>query len=200
MSKRAERAPERARAVWRWLTLAAKTSAILGLSACAAAPSPHRTAAAPAEQSAEGSGASRRSEPLAGTEAGEYADSDAPRGPLEESAPESESPPPLGRGTTGGDASSLPRAMLEPELPMPSLDGARRDHERLLAFEGDLASHLQLARCPGALDLRDRICDLSERICEIAEANPDEEQVQEQCEDGQARCDRARDSVAGRCP
>lgn len=47
--------------------------------------------------------------------------------------------------------------------------------------------------------LQDNVCALSERICAIAARFPADDPVRGRCADGQARCRRARDTVAPHC-
>ncbi|MCB9599706.1 MAG: hypothetical protein H6720_05050 [Sandaracinus sp.] len=77
---------------------------------------------------------------------------------------------------------------------------AGRAWARLVDVEDALHDALGLASvdCGDARDLRDRICELGERICDLADESGDSV-TDDRCEDGRARCERARRRVADRC-
>lgn len=85
---------------------------------------------------------------------------------------------------------------VEPERDDPSaLSQALGAQERALAEE--LAS--PEPRCEVACELGVGICQLSGRICEIAGRHPSDAELSGRCQDADARCERARESIAERC-
>jgi len=85
---------------------------------------------------------------------------------------------------------------------------ASREHAQIRELEADMqAAEQELGQlqtreepdCSRICQLRNNICELASRICLIAEQHPDQSDLQESCQDGIKRCERARARVAGTC-
>jgi len=105
--------------------------------------------------------------------------------------------------TAGGDyAAEGGETMISQPLGVEDQQAHDGYEDEVTQLMGDFDGAMELASpdCGRAGQLRDAICDLADRICNIAEDNPEHTDVADQCQDGQSRCDSARNRVGDRCP